>query len=199
MSHRALEPLDAARIGDTRDPYRAERLRAQMQAARVVPARHAAFARLQASVGRPEPAPILAGPPVHSDGAAVEALRDHYTAHCLRNAVQAFRQEQARLLERGLAVSQALKDEQSALQARAQAANDLGTIQGLLPLQPYRVAAGLPAILPPALVMAASAAQGPAVAAVAAVAAPRNAPDDAFATDPAARAGIPAYKAGACA
>ena len=57
MSHRALEPLDAARIGDTRDPYRAERLRAQMQAARVVPARHAAFARLQASVGRPEPAP----------------------------------------------------------------------------------------------------------------------------------------------
>lgn len=58
--------------------------------------------------------------------------------------VLAFHDQQARLEARSIAVNQAERDEQTLLQGRAEAANDLGTIQGLLPLQAYRYAAGVP-------------------------------------------------------
>ncbi len=74
-------------------------------------------------------------------------LRDQYTAHCLKNAVLAHQAQQARLRERAIAANQAQRDEQTALQARADAANDLGTIQGLLPQQLYRHAVGVPPIV----------------------------------------------------
>lgn len=185
MTHRAIDALDAARLGDVRDPYRAQRLRAQAQEARVAPA--PSFRRPQAVPPRMAPAPSAgAGLPREGAGASTDPLRDQYTAHCVRNAIRAFQDEQARLQARGEAVSQGLKEAQTVLQARAQAANDLGTIAGLLPLQPYRVAAALPPLLPAALVAAASAAQAM-VAPVAAAAAPRNATDDALVTDPATR------------
>ncbi|MFY0478512.1 hypothetical protein [Achromobacter marplatensis] len=69
-------------------------------------------------------------------------------AHCLKHAVQAFHDQQARLDAHSIAVNQAQRDEQTVLEARAEAANDLGTIQGLLPLQPYRFAVGPPPLLP---------------------------------------------------
>ncbi|MBB1594637.1 hypothetical protein [Achromobacter sp. UMC46] len=69
-------------------------------------------------------------------------------AHCLKNAIQAYHDQLAALDAHSLATHQALRDEQTAQQVRAEAANDLGTIQGLLPLQPYRFSVGLPLILP---------------------------------------------------
>ena len=69
-------------------------------------------------------------------------------ADCLKHAIQAFHDQLARLDARSLAANQALRNEQTAQQVRAEAANDLGTIQGLLPLQPYRFSAGLPPALP---------------------------------------------------
>lgn len=185
MSHCGIDALDAARMGDVRDPYRAERLRVQMQAARGAPA--PSFTRPQAERPRATTPPGVTGLARAGAGASVDPLRDQYTAHCVRNAIRAFHEEQARLQARGAAVNQALRDEQTVLQARAGAANDLGTIPALLPLQPYRIAAGQPALLPPALVVAASAAQAMVVP-VAAATAPRNATDDALATDPATRA-----------
>ncbi|NMU92015.1 hypothetical protein HGQ98_20295 [Achromobacter ruhlandii] len=167
MSHCGIDALDAARMGDVRDPYRAERLRVQMQAARGAPA--PSFTRPQAERPRATTPPGVTGLARAGAGASVDPLRDQYTAHCVRNAIRAFHEEQARL------------------QARAGAAKDLGTIPALLPLQPYRIAAAQPALLPPALVVAASAAQAM-VAPVAAATAPCNATDDALATDPATRA-----------
>lgn len=203
MSANAIDPIDPPRIDAVRDPYRLERLHAQLRTDRAMRARAAAFSRIHAAqtqavaASQPTPpaapaatassAPRAAAPKMDAPGIALEPLRDQYTAHCLKLAIQAFRDEQARLQARTVATNRAERDAQAALQARAEAANDLGTIQGLLPQLPYRFVAGLPAILPSQIV----AAPGPApitVGPVAQAAALRNAIDDALAGDPAQRA-----------
>ncbi|CAB3684063.1 MAG: hypothetical protein J0I68_03040 [Achromobacter sp.] len=213
MSANAIDPIDPLRIDAVRDPYRLERLHAQLRTDRAMRARAAEFSRIHAAqaqavsataaaaaaaaTSQPTPpaapastassAPPAAAPKMDPPGIALEPLRDQYTAHCLKLAIQAFRDEQARLQARTVAINRAERDAQAALQARAEAANDLGTIQGLLPQLPYRFVAGLPAILPSQTV----AAPGPApitVGPVAQAAALRNATDDALAGDPAQRA-----------
>lgn len=163
MSFRTVDPLGPARIDDARDPYRSERLRAQMRSDRAARPQAPPFARIQAAR---QPAAATAtssrkSVSVRNDVPAVSAnpLRDQYTAHCLMNAILAFHDQQARLDARAIAVNQALRDEQATLQARAEAANDLGTIQGLLPQQPYRYATGVPPILAQQLTPAAGGAQ----------------------------------------
>ena len=66
-------------------------------------------------------------------------LQDQYANDRQSNAIAAFVRQQARL------------------QAHGDAANDLGTIQGMLLLQPYRFAAVVPPIQPSQLAAAASA------------------------------------------
>ncbi|CAB3843219.1 hypothetical protein LMG26846_01584 [Achromobacter insuavis] len=209
MSANAIDPIDPLRIDAVRDPYRLERLHAQLRTDRAMRARAAEFSRIHAAQAQAvsataaaatsqptspaapastaSSAPPSAAPKMDPPGIALEPLRDQYTAHCLKLAIQAFRDEQARLQARTVATNRAERDAQAALQARAEAANDLGTIQGLLPQLPYRFVAGLPAILPSQTV----AASGPApitVGLVAQAAALRNATDDALAGDPAQRA-----------
>lgn len=164
MSAQAIDPMGSVRIDDVRDPYRAERLRAQARTERAGFARTQAVALALAHAGRSQ-AVATAALPQRGAGAAkpavglsLDRLGDQYTAHCLRNAIQAFRDAQARLQARDIANNQALREEQAVLRARADAANDLGTIQGLLPLQAHRVAAGLPLLLPPPLAVVAGAA-----------------------------------------
>ncbi|MNX83319.1 hypothetical protein D3C86_1150790 [compost metagenome] len=191
MSSSAVEPIGRARIDDVRDPYRAEQLRAQMRADRVVRPQASQFARIQAArqSGMATTSSVQKAVIVRKDdpGESVNPLRDQYTAHCLMNAIQAFHDQQARLEALALAVNQALKDEQTTLQARAEAANDLGTIQGLLPLQSYRYAIRLPQILSQQLAAAAGVSQVM-VAPVSHAATSRSTTDDAFSTDPTTRA-----------
>lgn len=183
MSSRAIDPLGSARIDDVRDPYRTERLRAQVRTARVARPQAPSFARIHA-MSQPVAATAAAWqPPVgvrkRDPGESVIPLRDQYTAHCLRSAIQAFHDQQARLAARSIAANQAERDGQTELQTRADAANDLGTIQGLLPLQPYRYAVGVPVVLPQQVIAAAGVAQG-AVGPVSHAAASRSPTDDAF-------------------
>ncbi|MEN5397736.1 hypothetical protein ABE612_09485 [Achromobacter xylosoxidans] len=164
MSAKAIDPMGSVRIDDVRDPYRAERLRAQARTERAGFARTQAAALALAQAGRSQAAATAASPQRGAGagrpavGVPLDRLGDQYTAHCLRNAIQAFHDAQARLLARGIANNQALREEQAALRARADAANDLGTIQGLLPLQAHRIAASLPLLLPPPLAVVAGAA-----------------------------------------
>lgn len=191
MSSRAIDPLGSARIDDVRDPYRAERLRAQARAERAARPQEPSFARIQAarqpaaatkaSLQRP------AGVRKQDPGESIDQLRGQYTAHCLRNAVLAFHDQQVRLEARAIAVNQAERDAQTERQTRADAANDLGTIQGLLPQQPYRYAAGVPLVLPQPLIAVVAPTQI-AVDPVTRAAASRSTTDDALGTDPATRA-----------
>ncbi|MFJ3460045.1 hypothetical protein [Achromobacter spanius] len=87
----------------------------------------------------------------HTLAPSADLLHDDYTAHCLKLAVQAFHAQLAKLDARTAAANQAVKDEQTRLEARAEAEHDLGTIDALLLLQSYRNAAGIPAVLAPAL------------------------------------------------
>lgn len=174
MIARAIDPTGQVRIADTQrpyvqnrdivDPYRSERLRAQTRAAPPTQPPLSPYARIQAvqgsaamAAGAPlaraahRPASVDAARPT----ASVDAMRDQYTAHCLKNAIQAYHDQQARLDARSVAANRKLRDEQTALQARADAAHDLGTIQGLLPYQAYRCAAGVMAVLPPPFAVAA--------------------------------------------
>ena len=185
MNARAIDPMGTARIDDVRDPYRAERLRTQMRADRVARPQAPPFARIQAA--RPPAVPTAAAPQqpviVRKDDRdqSVNPLRDQYAAHCLMHAIEAFHDQQAKLEAQALAGNQALKDEQVEQQARAEAANDLGTIQGLLPLQPYRFVAGVPPIMVQQVAAVSGAA--PLVVGPVAHAAPlRNATDDALST-----------------
>lgn len=185
MNARAIDPMGTARIDDVRDPYRAERLRAQMRADRVARPQAPPFAGIQAA--RPPAVPTGGAPQkpviVRKDDRdqSVNPLRDQYAAHCLMHAIEAFHDQQAKLEAQALAGNQALKDEQVEQQARAEAANDLGTIQGLLPLQPYRVVAGVPPIMVQQVAAVSGAA--PLVVGPVAHAAPlRNATDDALST-----------------
>lgn len=163
MSAKAIDPMGSVRIDDVRDPYRAERLRAQARTERAGFARTQAAALALAQAGRSQAAATAASPQRGAGagrpavGVPLDRLGDQYTAHCLRNAIQAFHDAQARLLARGIANNQAVREEQAALRARADAANDLGTIQGLLPLQAHRIAASLPLLLPPPLAVAGAA------------------------------------------
>ena len=70
-------------------------------------------------------------------------------AHCLKQAAEAQLAQQARLDAQSVAVNRAEIAAQTVLQVRAQAANDLGTIQGLLPLQAYRFVVSPPLDLTP--------------------------------------------------
>ncbi|MDX3984823.1 MAG: hypothetical protein QHC88_06165 [Achromobacter sp.] len=174
MTARAIDPTGQVRIADIQrpyvqdryihDPYRSERLRAPTRAAPSTQLRPSSYARIQAaqgSVAMAAGAPLApaAHRPAGVDGAqppaSVDAMRDQYTAHCLKNAIQAYHDQQARLDARSVAANRQLRDEQTALQARADAAHDLGTIQGLLPYQAYRFAAGVMAVLPPPFTVAA--------------------------------------------
>lgn len=144
MSSRAVDPIGHTRIDTIPDPYRAQHAArpqaqqfARIHAARqAVPAAAATPSRQANKTGRDEA------------GASLNPLRDAYTAHCLKLAIQAFHDQQARLDAHAIAVNRALRDEQTALQVRAEAANDLGTIQGLLPQLPYRFVVGVPPMLP---------------------------------------------------
>lgn len=143
MSSSAIDPIGHTRIDTVPDPYRAQ------HAARA----HAQqFARIhstrQAAAATPPATRQSSSPNADVPGASIDPLRDQYTAHCLKLAVQAFHDQQARLDAHAIAVNRALRDEQTALQVRADAANDLGTIQGLLPQLPYRFVVGVPPMLP---------------------------------------------------
>lgn len=128
------------------------------------------------------------------DATSADPLRDDYTAHCLKLAVQAFHEQQARLDARIAQVNQALKDERTLLEGRAEAANDLGTIDALLLQQAYRYAAGVPAALAPP--MPSSSGHAPlSVAPVALAAKTRGATEDAFgAGEPARRPQKPVHR-----
>ncbi|MBV7482179.1 hypothetical protein [Bordetella sp. BOR01] len=173
----AIDQLGRVRIDEGCDPYRAERsrpqTRADLQADRVARTQSAHFARLTAAREQAEATTASIQKKVNAGASArpVNWLRDLYASHRLTSAVQAF------------------LDEQAMLQERADAATDLGTIQGLLPLQPYRFATGNPPIQPQQLVAAASVVPAM-VGSVANMAVLRSATDDALSTNPATRAGV---------
>lgn len=150
MRSLAIDPIGHPRIDTVPDPYRAQhaaRPQAQ-QFARIQAERQAAAAAAKQSASiKPD-----------ALDASSDRLRDQYTAHCLKLAIQAFHDQQARLDAHAIAVNRALRDEQTALQVRADATNDLGTIQGLLPQLPYRFVVGVPPMLPPPMDAAAHAA-----------------------------------------
>lgn len=143
MSSSAIDPIGHTRIDTVPDPYRAQ-LAARQQAQQ--------FARVQAAKQATAASASAAGQfarnKADNAAASTDALRDQYTAHCLKLAIQAFHDQQAGLDAHAIAVNRALRDEQTALQVRADAANDLGTIQGLLPQLPYRFVVGVPPMLP---------------------------------------------------
>ncbi|SSW70025.1 hypothetical protein [Achromobacter agilis] len=187
-----MSSIEVGQIDDIRDCYRAEPVRAQTRADRVARPQVPPFALIPAAAHQPPAA--TAAPTARAvrarqngPGDSVNPLRDQYAAHCLKNAIQAFHDQQARLDALAAAADRAQQDELAALQARAEAANDLGTIQGLLPLQTYRFAVGIALILPQHAAPAAGAAHA-VVSPVAPAATPRGATDDAFGSDPAARA-----------
>ena len=162
-------------------PYRTEHAGIQLRADRLARPQAPPFSRLLAARQPTQAATAAQRPHIASqhDAGSIEPLRDDYTAHCLKLAVQAFHEQQARLDARIAQVNQALKDEQTLLEARAEAANDLGTIDALLLQQAYRYAAGMPAVLAPPLPSSAGAAPlsvGPAAPA----AKTRGATEDAF-------------------
>ncbi|HCQ48440.1 MAG TPA: hypothetical protein DIW53_17460 [Achromobacter sp.] len=175
MTARAIDPTGQVRIADIQrpyvqdryihDPYRSERVRAPTRAAPSTQLRPSPYARIQAAreLVAKSAAVVPAAPDAHRPAGvdtaeapiSVDAMRDQYTAHCLKNAIQAYHDQQARLDARSVAANRQLRDEQTALQARADAAHDLGTIQGLLPYQAYRFSAGVMAVLPPPFTVAA--------------------------------------------
>ncbi|WP_191577403.1 hypothetical protein [Achromobacter insolitus] len=149
-----ISPTGALGTGDAGDAYRTEQVGAQLRADRVARTSPTQFQRLYAT----RALPLAAGaaqrlqiPADHSLTPSADLLHDDYTAHCLKLAVQAFHAQLARLDARTAAADQAVKDEQTRIEARADAEHDLGTIDALLLLQSYRNAAGIPAVLAPAL------------------------------------------------
>lgn len=149
-----ISPTGAVRIDDARDAYRTEQVGAHLRADRVARTSPTQFQRLYAARALPLAADAAQRPRVtldHNVTPPADLLHDDYTAHCLKLAVQAFHAQLARLDARTAAANQAVKDEQTRLEARAEAEHDLGTIDALLLLQSYRNAAGIPAVLAPAL------------------------------------------------
>ncbi|MDH0681437.1 hypothetical protein [Achromobacter animicus] len=149
-----VSPTGAVRTDDAKDAYRTEQVGAHLRADRVARTSTTQFQRLYATRALPLPASAAQRPRDLSDHnltPSADLLHDDYTAHCLKLAVQAFHSQLARLDARTAAANQAVKDEQTRLEARAEAEHDLGTIDALLLLQSYRNAAGIPAVLAPAL------------------------------------------------
>ncbi len=147
-----IAPTVAARTDDARDAYRTERVGAQLRADRVARTPPTPFQRLYATRASTLPASAAQRPRVPADDTlapSADLLHDDYTAHCLKLAVQAFHAQLARLDARTAASNQAIKDEQTRLEARAEAEHDLGTIDALLLLQSYRNAAGIPVVHAP--------------------------------------------------
>lgn len=144
----------AVRTDDARDAYRTEHVGAHLRADRVARTSPTQFQRLYAARALPlaaDAAQRPRGPAAHNLTPPADLLHDDYTAHCLKLAVQAFHAQLARLDARTAAANQAVNDEQTRLEARAEAEHDLGTINALLLLQSYRNAAGIPAVHAPAL------------------------------------------------
>lgn len=184
MTSTAIESLGRAGADGVRSAYRTE-----AHIWRAAPAQVQPYARIHAARQLTlAPAPPEVPVSVRRDE-PVDALRDHYTAHCLSNAIQAFHEQQARLDARSVEANKAQRDEQTRLQSRADAANDLGTIQGLLPLQPYRYAVGVPPILPQQIAAAAGVGKA-AIDPVAQAAILRSTTEDAVGADPTTRARI---------
>lgn len=117
--------------------------RYELPAERVARTQAAHIDAIAAAQGTGDVPPSLDRKPLLSIGARSDAgvtwLQDQYANDRQANAIQAFIREQARL------------------QAHGDAANDLGTIPGMLLLQPYRFAAGVPPIQPSQVAAAASA------------------------------------------
>ncbi|WP_454675581.1 hypothetical protein [Achromobacter pestifer] len=130
----------AQRTAQAQSAWEAQRLARTREAARTedMPGQ----ARAGLSHGVPHP-PIATAPPANLD-----ALRDQYADMRMRRAIDDYT---------------APPDPQA---PRAGSANDLGTIDGLTPLQPYRVAMGNPQVqeLQAAVAMKAAGAAVPAVA-----------------------------------
>lgn len=188
MNSLSLQPPGGFGTDNVRDPYRTEHVATQLRADRLARPQATPFPRLLAARHSAQPATAVQRPDIASqqDATSVDPLRDDYTAHCLKLAVLAFHEQQARLDARIAQVNQALKDEQTLLEARAEAANDLGTIDALLPQQAYRYATGMPAVLAPPL----PSPPGPAslsVAPAASAAKTRGATEDAFGAEPGGR------------
>lgn len=180
-----VSPTGAVRTDDARDAYRTEQVGAHLRADRVSRTSSTQFQRLYATRALPLPAGVAQQPRDPSDhnlAPSADLLHDDYTAHCLKLAVQAFHAQLARLDARTAAANQAVKDEQTRLEARAEAEHDLGTIDALLLLQSYRNAAGIPAVHAPAL-PAATGALPQTVAPVAAAAKARSAAEHAADAD----------------
>ncbi|MDH1521239.1 hypothetical protein [Achromobacter mucicolens] len=147
----ALNPLAPARADDASDPYRVERLRAQTHTERAARPQATRFIPLPAvrnaaseAIASPPKLPIE---PVTKTRSAINPLGEAYTAHCLKLAIEAYHAQQARQVAHAQAANLAAQEEMSKQQARTNAANDLGTIQGLLPQQAYRYAAGVPPVV----------------------------------------------------
>lgn len=184
-----ISSTGAVKTDNAGDAYRAERVGAQLRADRVARTPPTPFQRLYAAQTSPRAtsgAQRPRDPADHSVAPPADLLHDDYTAHCLKLAVQAFHAQLARLDARTAAANQAVKDEQTRLEARAEAEHDLGTIDALLPLQAYRYAAGIPAVLAPSL-PAATGAPALMVAPVAAAAKARSAAEHAGIADHAPR------------
>lgn len=120
----------AARNAAARQTQRSAQAQAAWQAQRIArtasPADNADASRdLHAATQTPQPALALATAPAAIN---VDQLRDLYADARLRRAVDEF----------------SARPDPVAL--RAGSANDLGTIEGLTPLQPYRVAIGNPQV-----------------------------------------------------
>lgn len=180
-----IAPTGAARTDNAGDAYRTERVGAQLRADRVARTPPTPFQRIYATRATALPASAAQRPRVpadHNVAPPAELLHDDYTAHCLKLAVQAFHAQLARLDARTAAANQAVKDEQTRREARAEAEHDLGTIDALLLLQSYRNAAGIPAVLAPAL-PAVTGASPLTVAPVAAAAKARSAAEHAGVAD----------------
>jgi len=144
----------AVRTDDARDAYRTERVGAHLCADRVARTPPTPFQRIYAARAPALATSAAQRPRVPADHDVVQPanlLHDDYTAHCLKLAVQAFHAQLARLDARTAAANQAVKEEQTRLEARAEAEHNLGTIDALLLLQSYRNAAGIPAVHAPAL------------------------------------------------
>lgn len=117
----------AARNAATRQAQRSAQAQAAWQAQRIArtPPPAATDRDVRAAAPAPQPAPALASAPAAVN---VDQLRDLYADARMRRAVDEF---------------SALPDP---VALRAGTANDLGTIEGLTPLQPYRVAMGNPQV-----------------------------------------------------
>ncbi len=120
----------AARNAATRQAQRSAQAQAAWQAqriARTAPAPRADDADASRAVTN-TPSPPVAAAPAAPAAVNVDQLRDLYADARLRRAIDEF----------------SARPDPVAL--RADTANDLGTIEGLTPLQPYRVAMGNPQV-----------------------------------------------------